>query len=276
MSQERSSLLRMPTAYVSFALLLVFTIWWIVLNPFKTESPYPESRVLWSVTYQIIALWGGINGLFIAKKWGGIKSVIGRSILAFSIGLLCQSFGQFVYSYYLLRLHIDAPYPSLGDVGYFGTIPFYIYGVILLAKASGAKLSLHSYGKQFQAIIIPLIMLVTSYYFFLRGYEFDWSNPVAVFLDFGYPFGGAIYISLTILTYILSRKLLGGIMRGPILLILAALVFEYAGDFSFPYTVSNETYFAGNYVDFLYVLAYSLMSISLIRLGAALKQSLEN
>src|SRR6185436_5734433 len=152
-------LLRVPTAQITILAFAIFTIWWIFLSPFNPESPFPESRTIWSVTYQLIALWGGINGLFISTKWGGLKSIIGRSIIAFSIGLLLQSFGQTVYSYYLLRLHIDAPYPSLGDVGYFGTIPFYIYGVLLLAKASGIHLSIKSFGKKIQALLIPLIML---------------------------------------------------------------------------------------------------------------------
>ena len=65
-------------------------------------------------------------------------------------------------------------------------------------------------------------------------------------------------------------------MRTPIIFILTALVFEYAGDFLFPYTVSQETYFAGSYVDYLYVIAYSLMALSLIRLGVALKEVTES
>ncbi len=274
-AEKRLSLFAVPTAQIAFILFLVFTVWWILLSPFNSVSPYPESRTIWSVTYQVIALLGGINGLFIATKWGGSKSLIGRSILAFSIGLLLQSFGQFVYSYYLLSLHVDAPYPSLGDVGFFGTIPFYIYGVVLLAKASGVKVSIRSFSKKLQAIIIPLVMLTVSYYFFLRGYEFDWTHPVTIFLDFGYPLGGAIYVSLTILTLLLSRKFLGGIMRTPILFILIALLFEYIADFLFPYTVSKETYFAGSYVDYLYVIAYSLMALSLIRIGLALKQAMK-
>lgn len=270
------TLLSSRTAQFTILTFLIFTIWWLFLSPLNPESPYPESRTIWSVTYQLIALWGGINGLFISTKWGGVKSVIGRSIVAFSIGLLLQSFGQTVYSYYLLRLHIDAPYPSLGDVGYFGTIPFYIYGVLLLAKASGIRISIKSFGKKLQAVLIPLVILFISYYVFLRGYEFDWSAPIRVFLDFGYPLGGAIYISLTLLTLLLSRKVLGGIMKTPILFILAALVFEYAGDFTFPYSVSQETYFAGSYVDYLYVVAYSMMALSLIRLGVALKEVTES
>src|SRR3989344_2080593 len=265
------SLLTAPTAQVTIFLFVVFTIWWILLSPLSPESPYPESRTIWSVSYQLIALWGGVNGLLIATKWGGTKSIVGRSVIAFSVGLLLQSFGQSVYSYYLLGLHIDAPYPSLGDIGFFGTIPFYIYGTLLLAKASGVKVSIRSFRAKLQAIIIPAVILTISYYFFLRGYEFDWTHSLTVFLDFGYPLGDAIYVSLTILTFLLSRKFLGGIMRKPILFILASLVFEYIADFTFLYTASNETYFAGSYVDFLYLTAYSLMAIALIRLGLSLK-----
>ena len=110
-------------------------------------------------------------------------------------------------------------------------------------------------------------MLGLSYTLFLRSYEFDWSQPLKVFLDFGYPLGQACYVSVAILTLLLSRKILGGMMRGPILAILIALIVQYASDFNFLYQANQGTWFVGGYGDELYAISYFLMSIALMYIG---------
>ncbi|MFH1170724.1 MAG: hypothetical protein V1704_04165 [Candidatus Vogelbacteria bacterium] len=183
-----------------------------------------------------------------------------------SLGLLAQSFGQSVFSFYFYT-GAELPYPSLADLGFFGSIPLYIYGVILLGRASGIKVSLKSYAKQIVAFIIPLLMLGVSYYIFLKDYEFDWSQPIKTFLDFGYPLGQAFYVSIAILVFILSRKILGGIMKIPILIFLIALVSQYLSDYLFLYQSNNGTFVGGGSVDYMYLVSYFLMALSLIVLG---------
>ncbi len=247
----------------------VLTAWWLVLGPFNPIPETENARYVWGGIYQILAYWGGINGLIIARKWGGVKSLLGRSILAFSIGLLCQGFGQSVYTFYLFSLQIEAPYPSLGDLGYFGTIPFYIYGAILLSRVSGVKISLRSYFNKIQALVIPILMLLVSYLLFLKNYTFDFTAPLKTFLDFGYPLGQAIYVSIAILAFILSRKVLGGVMRTPISLILFALVVQYLSDYIFLYQFNAEQWYVGGINDFMYLFSYFLMTMSLIEIGVS-------
>jgi hypothetical protein len=260
-------LIKNRKAQVILFLLLILTVWWFLVSPFDPEGASDHSRYVWGAFYQMVALIGGLFGLISARSWGGFKSVMGRSIIAFSVGLLLQSFGQSVYSFYNLYLKVEAPYPSLGDIGFFGSIPAYIYGVLLLARASGVKVSLRTFSNQIQAVLLPLVLLGLSYLVFLRNYEIDWSLPLQVFLDFGYPFGQAIYVSLAILTFLLSRKVLGGMMKIPILFVLVALVLQYLSDYNFLYQFSKETWHVAGYGDYLYLLSYFLMSISLIQLG---------
>src|SRR5579872_4206927 len=122
------------TAKVAACIFLAFSVWWIIIQVSVHNNTSVENQ-LFSGTYGVLALLGGIWGVIISRKWGGFKSIFGRSILMFSVGLLLQEFGQIAYSLYYLR-NIEVPYPSLGDVGYFLTIPAYIYGVYLLGKAS--------------------------------------------------------------------------------------------------------------------------------------------
>lgn len=248
------------------AVFIVLLVWWIYLFMVGHTEDNQHKNLIWAASYQLIAFLGGIWGLVISKGWGDKKSVMGRSIIVFAVGLLLQTFGQTVFSVYNLFLEVEIPYPSIADIGYFGSIPFYIYGILLLAKASGVTISLQSYGKKIQAIIIPLIMLVLSYHFFLQGYEYDGNGPLKAFLDFGYPLGQAIYVAIAILTYILSKKVLGGIMRGRVLFILLALIAQYVADSNFLYQAINLTWYNGGYGDLLYMIAYTLMAFGLLHL----------
>ena len=114
------------TTKVTVLLFLLLTGWWLLLRltPIGEDSFQNE---LFSASYGVMALWGGLLGWRISKKWGGVKSILGRSIVFFALGLLAQEFGQLIYSFYSLYLGVEIPYPSLGDLGFFGSIPLYIY-----------------------------------------------------------------------------------------------------------------------------------------------------
>jgi len=245
-----------------------FAAWWVLLR--LNKAPSSLSGDSFSDTYGVAALIGGLIGLRIAKDWGGFKSQMGKALSFFSFGLLAQAFGQLVYSMYFFFLHRDIPYPSLGDIGYFGSVLLYIYAIYTMLKITGAHLNVGTIGKRLFVLVIPLALLVTSYYIFLRGYTY--SSPLASFLDFGYPFGEAIYISIAIITFALSRKLLGGIMRGRLLFLLFALLIQYIADFSFLYQDSRNTWTAGGINDFIYLVAYFLMGLALLNIAGAYRE----
>ncbi len=250
---------------ISISIFAVFSIWWIVLQLLQASSTSTEVQI-WAGLYQITALFGSIAGFTIAKKWGGFHSMMGRAALMFSTGLFFQVIAQSAGTYLAWKVG-TVPYPSLSDVGAFGALIFYAAGVIFLAKASGAHVSLRSYKGKFMAIIIPLLFLGSSFAVFLNSYEYDWSQPLITFLDLGYPLGEAFYVSMAILAYFLSRNVLGGIMRIPILTFIFALIAEYVADFLFLYDSHASTYVYGGFNDWLFVFSYSLMAISLIQLG---------
>ncbi|OGY35224.1 MAG: hypothetical protein A3D99_00955 [Candidatus Andersenbacteria bacterium RIFCSPHIGHO2_12_FULL_45_11] len=258
------------TARLVLVLFVALSLWWVTIYLRGLTSGFENNA--FTLSYPWLSLIGGIIGLGIAKKWGGFKSIIGRSLLALSLGLLAQSFGQAAYAYYIYVTGIEVPYPSVGDVGYFSSILFYLYGVLLLARVLRVNFSLRSLANQAQAILIPLIVLGFSYFLFLRGYEFDWSQPLKIFLDFGYPLGQAIYVSIAMIALLASRKALGGFMKEPMSFLLVALVVQYFSDFMFLYQVSNEQWYVGGTNDFTYLLAYSFMALALIQLGTTLQK----
>lgn len=257
-------------AKVAVVFFVLVSIWWILTYPTSGESSF--NNYIFASTYGLMALWGGLWGLSISKHWGGLKSVIGKAIIMLSIGLLFQEFGQVVFSAYYFLLKVEVPYPSLADLGFFGSIPFYIFGILFLAKAAGSQFILRKMHGKLQALLLPAIMLATSYFAFLQKYEFDWSNPLKVFLDFGYPLGQAIYISIALLTYTLSKNILGGIMRSKIFFFLTAFLVQYISDYNFLLQNIRGSWVNGAYGDYLYFVAYFLMTMGILQLNTTLKK----
>lgn len=248
--------------FVAVLFTLVF-LWWVkILLSGNTQKP---ENYWFNLGYGLIALTGGVSGLIISsKKWDGSKSVIGRGLIFLSLGLIGEWFGNLVWGYYNLILKVDVPYPSLADIGYFSLIPFYTLAMINFAKASGSKFALgHLWGK-LQVVIIPLVVLGLSYALFLKDVGFDPHNLTKTLLDFGYPAGEALSVSLGLLTYTLSRNLLGGKMKSRIVSIILALTFQYLTEFTFLYTSGKGIYYNASFVDLMYAGAYLLMTLGLL------------
>ncbi|MDB5185681.1 MAG: hypothetical protein JWL85_204, partial [Candidatus Saccharibacteria bacterium] len=160
------------------ALFIGFGLWWLYIAVFQRHvDPYNAvGNQSFSSTYGLMSLFGGLIGISASTSWGGHKSLIGRSLLFFSIGLLAQEFGQLAYSFYLYALQVKIPYPSVGDVGYLSSALFYIYASYLLLQANGARFSLKDRNKRIISVVLPLVLLGASYTFFLRDYQFDFST----------------------------------------------------------------------------------------------------
>jgi len=257
-------ILREWQAKVALVFFILYTVLWAYLQ-YSHSSTSSSAFHFFGITYCLVAFWGALWGIFIAVKWGGLKSVMGKALVLFSLGLFAQTFGQITYSLYAIVLKIEMPYPSIGDLGFFGSIPLYICGMVYLAQASGISISLREFKNRIQVVLLPLVLLALSYFIFLKGYEFDWTQPLAIILDFGYPLGQSIYISIALLTFILSKNSLGGKMKNRILLVLFALVLQYLSDFMFLYQASNNVWSVSGLNDYLYFVSYFFMALSLIQ-----------
>ncbi len=255
-----------PVFWVAVCLIIVISCGYFYIHTLDLDTTL-RIRQAWGSLYQVMALFGGIVGITVSRKWGGHKSLLGKAILFFSIGLLLQSFGQSVDSYYNFFKNATIPYPSLGDVGFMGSVFAYIAGAAFLMKATGSKISIKSVKGKALAIIVPLAILIACYFFFLQGYQFDWTNKIKMLLDFSYPLGQAVYVSIALLAYLMSRKYLGGIVRNPVIFFIIALICQYISDFTFLYQANAGTWYVGGINDFLYFISYSLMALALIYIG---------
>lgn len=232
---------------------------------------------LYGALYPLISLIGGLYGIFwVSRKWGERFSVMGRGIAFLSFGLLAEVFGQWAWSYYVIVQKIEIPYPSIADIGYFLIVPLYTYAMYNFAKASGIKIGLRSFLGKIQAIVVPLIMVGIAYFLFLRDIPLDLSSPLKTFLDFGYPGFEILAVSLAILTYSLSKDVLGGIMRPKILFIVFALILQYITDYIFLYQVGTETYYNAGLVDLLYTTSFMVMALAIIQLDSVFEKIKNN
>ena len=255
---------------LAFALFLITFFWWLTIY-FRGLIGSSENNI-YTLLYPLISLIGAVIGFKSAYSWGGIKSQFGKAILLLASGLLFQFIGQAIYAYNIYILNIEVPYPSYGDIGYFGSVILYIIALIYLAKVVAVRISFKSITGKLQAFILPAFLLCSSYFFFLKSYEFDWTNPAIILLDFGYPIGQTIYVSLTVAIIILSRNTLGGIMKRPLQFLLFALVVQYFSDFLFLFLAKTGTWYVGGINDFLYSVSYFLMTLALTSIGSKVDQ----
>ena len=256
-------LLKHPLAKVILVLFALLFIFWAWINAQGLREGTINN--FFGLVYPVISLVSGLYGIYLSfSKWGGYKTIVGRGVLFLALGLLAEVFGQWAWSFYVIILNVEIPYPSIADIGYFSIVPFYSYAMYNFAIAAGAKFSLRNYVGKIQALVIPILMIAVAYFLFLRNIDVDFSSAIRTFLDFGYPTFEAIAISIGILTYSLSRGILGGVMRSRILYLVWALVAQYITDYTFLYQAGTETYYNAGIVDLMYTISLTIMALGVI------------
>src|SRR4051812_8871880 len=98
------------------AIFVGYFAWWASFQHIVEGQGVSVQR--FGATYGVIALIGALAGLLAARKWGGFKTVLGKALTFFSLGLLAQEAGQIIYTYYIYGAKIQIPYPSWGDLAY--------------------------------------------------------------------------------------------------------------------------------------------------------------
>jgi hypothetical protein len=252
-------------------IFLGFVGWWISFQHVVLKQ---GSSVNWfENTYGIMALIGSIIGFCAVKKWGGLKTVLGKSLLLFSLGLFAQEAGQLISSYYTQVDKEALPYPSWGDAAFFGSVLIYFVAAVYLTKMVGIKFALKkSHAYKLVALLVPLVLIIGSFLILLHNHQYDTSKPLTVFLDAGYPIVQASYVSAALVAYLLSRKMLGGIMKAGVLLIVLALFVQYVSDFIFIYQNNHTVFVPGKFDDLFYLIAYYIMTLAMIRFHVIYKK----
>lgn len=250
------------------AYFVVMMVYWGVLQMFGSKDL--TVNLFYSFTLNTLAFLGGLFGFITSKHWGGIKSALGRGMLFISLGLISWGgVGGYIWSYYNFVLQQEIPYPSFSDMGFIGAVPLWALGMFYLAKATGVKYGLKDVMGKVYLLLFPILTFVLSYYFLVTiargGVLSDGGESVKVFFDFAYPIGDVIIITIALLIYGLTLKLLGGLYKWPVHITLLGFVMMFFADMAFSYSTTVESYYNGNYADLLFTIALFLISFGISR-----------
>ena len=246
---------------IAYFLLLV--IGWIALFYKGTTEGF--GNYFYSFAFSLVPLIGGFGGLFLSRGWGGLESAVGRAVFCISLGLFTWGAGSMVWSYYNFFVGVAAPYPGLADIGFVASLPLWIYGILSLSRATGARVGAkHTLGK-WLLILLPVFVAVVSYYLLVvvaRGGVLtdSFDNYLKLTLDLAYPLGDVVIFSLISVIFSLSIKYLGGQYKSAVLYILIGFAFMYFADFVFSYTTTVGTFYDGDWGDMLFTLALSTIT----------------
>jgi hypothetical protein len=247
------------------AIAISMFIWWAYIY----FSHYVARQVNydWQVGMGLAALYYAVLGIATSSKWSWLKSGVGRSVFFISLALFMWGVGQMGWCYYLFTdPNVQSPPSHLLDVADFSAIPLWFVGVVMLAKATGARYGLRTAKGRILVSLIIVVMSVVSVYllvFVARGglsyfHKTAFWDQVA---DLGYSIGDAIIATICISYYVLSWKILGGRFKLPIIVILSGFIFLYFSDFLYSYLAGKNVYFNGDVADLLYMITISIFGV---------------
>lgn len=267
----------MPSSLLQGAFILWFvamTIWWVFMQVIDVRDTF--QNYTFGLIFGLIPFMGGCVGLWNTRGWGGWGSVMGRATGFLSLGLISWAMGGLIWAYYNFFGAVDVPYPSLADVAYVISWPLWALGAIQLSLATGAKFSLRKLGGKFTLLLVPTSVLAFSYYLLVTvargGTLTSGEGALKTFFDLAYPMGDVVILSLSLVIFGLSFRYFGGRYQFPIMAILAGFIFNYFADFFFSWTTQMETFYVGNWVDFLFMTAMLLLSVGIIGLTPFIPQ----
>ncbi len=258
------------TALIAYFGAMVI-LWLVISLLHRTDG---NLNYTFSFLFGLIPLVGGLIGMVKSRLWGGLKSTLGRAIFFISFGLVLWGAGETIWSYYNFVKHVPAPYPSLADIGFAPSIFFWLLGAIFLAKATGALLALRrSHVMKVVAILVPLVILVPSYYIqvkLARGGVLvpEGETTLKVILDIIYPFGDFLALCFAAVVYALSYQYLGGRYRRAVSALLGGLAVMYVADSIFSYTTTEGTYYNANWGDLLLATGLFLITYGVLAFAA--------
>ena len=255
--------------YFITSLFMLFTAWF-VWNDELTTIGIPDVGHVYGIT----ALIGAIYGFKVSLRWKHLPNLV-NALRWLAIGLLCQFFGQVSYTYYTEMLNIYTPYPSFGDIGYFGGVLAYLAASIYLAKSYGLKLKAIGHKEYSQFFGTLLVIYIVAYILFFREYVVDFSHPVKLFLDFGYPGLQGIYVAIAFVTYLRAKTVQSTLSKKTVFF-LFVLAWQFFCDYMFIYQAYYEIWQHNGLNDYFYFLSYVFVNILFMVFSKQATQSKRN
>lgn len=222
----------------------------------------------WQAGMALLALLFGVFGLLVSKYWSWLKSGVGRAVFFLSLGLIVWGIGQSLWTYYLFKYpNQQSPPTHVLDIIDLSSIPIWLYGIVMLSKATGARYGAKGSKAKWLVAGLSLVFMVMAAYVSVvvasGGMSYFHEPFWKAFFDISYPVGDAVILTISLAIFGLSWKYLGGRFKWPIVTILLSFVLLYMADFSFAYTDVRNTYFNGDWPDLLFIIMIGMLGLSL-------------
>ncbi|HEY4506498.1 MAG TPA: hypothetical protein VJJ24_03570 [Candidatus Paceibacterota bacterium] len=250
---------------------IVTAVLWVILTVATNHSEHVLGLYMQILLF-LVPFLGAVVGLKNASLWGGFKSAVGKAIIFLSLGTLTWSIGMLIWNYFIFIAGVEVPYPSWADAAFILSWPLWTLGVVYLSKATGVRFALQRLKGKAMLFIVPIITVIASYYLLIvvgRGgvIELEGISGLQLSFDLFYPIGSAVILAMALTFFSLSLDFLGGKYKAPIIMLIAGFLINYLSDFIFSYTTTNETYFNGHFVDFLFLTAMYFLAMSLSKMS---------
>ncbi len=259
---HKIKLTRSTSFLIAFYIPLL--IWCISLN--LDGSKTTMSNALYGLTYAFLPVIAGVFGINSAYKWGGIKSSMGKALFYLSFGLITWGFGNIVWAFYVIALHVDVPYPSFADALYMVSWPLWGIGIYHISKAAGITFQIRKKSTIIQIVALPILMIAFSFYLIINvarsSILLDNGDIFKAFFDLGYPFLDAVLVAEIFLMFGLTFKQVQKRYRAPLIVLMLGILTNYVADFVFSYTTTKGMFFDGSYYDMLFPSAMLLIGIA--------------
>lgn len=238
----------------------------------NTFVPFESRSTLGTVTQiplALIPIIGSFIGFSVAKKWGGLKSKLGKAIILYSLGLMAWGFGVVGWLFYIYVLKItEVPYPSPADFVYMLAQILWYAASITMAGVIGAKYGFKSKSGLIKAVLGGVFGAALSYVLLITvardGSLTAEGFNLGTFFDFYYPIATSLSLTLTVIIYFLSGKFLGGKFKKSLLVLFTGFIFQFFGDFYYTLSTNNETYYNGHWSDMLFTTAMLVLTLGLL------------
>lgn len=247
---------------------LILLVYWVVLR--ISELHTSIWNYLFSLLFSMTPFVGGLYAVFyLTKKWGGIKSHIGKAITCLGLGLFSWGSGSVIWAYYNIFLMKEIPYPSEADVGYVLALPLWFLSMYFLSKAIGTKFGMRSGARLVIILVVALVSIFGSYQLLVNvareGYITTVDSGIStMFFDLAYPIGDIIILVMVFSYFGLSYNYLGGVYKQFVYFIFLGFFFMYLADFIFSYTTTKGTFYVGHWGDLFFLVALALMTYGLL------------
>ena len=266
---------------------------WYGGKDLKYHHWYNLNHFVWlSVPQSIVLLLPVLLvGFSTSRRYGGLKSHMGRGIFFLSLGILSWGVvGNGVFFLKQLKEHGGSvPYPWWSDLGYVGLLPLYGFGLYFLARLVGVR------GSDYLKLAwVPVLVGAFTYWMTLplpkgwhgkewvlttwKGFTAAPAAPGHAFYGFNGSMASVVYllVDVVIMTWaviilINARKIAGGVFMPAVGLVTCSLVAQYLGDLLFDQRIisSAHPYFTGDIASIMYAASMYTMAFALLRFATA-------